>query len=43
MARCSGFDTCFECEDVELTIDNDDNSIELSLPNCTIELDEEEY
>lgn len=42
-ARRSGFDTCFECEDVELTIDNDDNSIELSLPNCTIELDEEEY
>ena len=41
-ARRSGFDTDFEFEDVDLTIDNNDESIEISVPNCTIELDEDE-
>jgi len=38
-ARRSGFDTHFEVENVEITIDSSDNSIEVSLPECTIELD----
>jgi len=42
-ARRSGFDSNFECEDIEITIDNNDSSIEVSAPNCTIELDEDEY
>jgi hypothetical protein len=42
-ARRSGFDPHFEVEDVELSIDNSDDSIEISTPDCTIELDEDEY
>jgi len=42
-ARRSGFDTYFEFEDVEITIDTDDDSIELFSPTCTVEIDEDEY
>ena len=42
-ARRSGFDTSYEYEDnVELNIDSTDKSIELLLPDCTIEDDDSE-
>ncbi|MDY0326614.1 MAG: hypothetical protein RBR07_00020 [Arcobacteraceae bacterium] len=42
-ARRSGFDTYFEYEDnVELSINTDDKTIELSTPYCTVEEDEDE-
>ena len=41
-ARRSGFDTHFEIEDVEISIDNSDDSIDLSTPECIIELDADE-
>ena len=42
-ARRSGFDTYFEYEDdIELSINTDDKTIELSTPSCTIEEDEGE-
>jgi hypothetical protein len=41
-ARRSGFDPTFEIEDIEIRIDNDDKTIEILTPICTIDDDEDE-
>jgi hypothetical protein len=38
-ARRSGFNTYFEFEDIDINIDN--KKVEISIPECTIEEDEE--